>query len=171
MKSAFLRYAVVSATVSALLLGTGGLLSWRVNAAEGATHVPVPVSINALMVAVVDHSAHEIWDAGNEAGTLTGREWQEAEQHAIQLAGSGSLISLGGTGTADAGWVASPAWQDWSQQLTDGAVAALEAIRGQDQMALLDAGGAIVETCEGCHQVFKPDAPTEGLLHIPHYDN
>ncbi len=169
MKSRFLQAALVSAAVLALLLGTAVLLTWRVNAAEEATHVPVPVSINALMVAMVDHSAHEIWDAGN-AGPLSGREWQEVEQHAIQLAASGSLISLGGTGAADTGWVASPEWQNWAQQLTDVAMAAHEAVENQDQMALLDAGSAIVETCEGCHQVFKPDSPTEGILHIPHYD-
>jgi len=170
MKPKFMRYALAAAVIPALALGGAGLLAWQVNAAEGATHVPVPVSINALMVAVVDHSAHEIWDAGN-SGALTGREWQEVEQHAIQLAASGSLISLGGTGTADAGWVASPEWQRISQQLTAGAMAAQEAIQNQDQMALIDAGSAIVATCESCHQTFKPDAPTEGILHIPHYDN
>ena len=48
MKSRFLHFVVVTAAVSALTLGTTALLSWRVNAAEGATHVPVPVSINAV---------------------------------------------------------------------------------------------------------------------------
>ncbi len=170
MKSRFLSYAIAAAVAPVLAFGTAGLLAWRVNAAEGATHVPVAVSINALMVAVVDHSAHEIWDAGN-GGTLTGRDWQEVEQHAIQLAASGTLISLGGTGTADTGWVASPEWQRMAQQLTAGAMAAHEAVQNQDQTALMDAGSAIVATCESCHQTFKPDAPTEGILHVPHYDD
>ncbi len=169
MKSRFLHFVVATAAVSVLALGTTALLSWRVNAAEGATHVPVPVSINALMVALVDHSAHAIWDAGN-AGTLSGRDWQAVEQHSIQLAASGSLISLGGTGGADTGWVASPAWQEWSRQLTARAMATHEAVESQDKMALVVAGSAIVDTCEGCHQVFKPDSPTEGILHVPHYD-
>jgi len=169
MKSRCIRHALAAAVVPALALGSAGLLAWRVNAAEGLTHVPVPVSINALMVAVVDHSAHEIWDAGN-GGTMTGRDWQEVEQHAIQLAASGTLISLGGTGPADFGWVESPAWQGFAQELTSGAIAAQRAIQNQDQMALLQAGSAIVETCEGCHNTFKPDAPTEGILHVPHYD-
>ena len=173
MKSRILSYATTATTASVLALGTASLLAWRVNAAEGPTHVPVPVSINALMVAVVDHSAHEIWDAGNVArsgGTLSGRDWQEIEQHSIQLAASGTLISLGGTGTADFGWVESPAWQGYARQLTESAMAAHEAVANQDQMALADAGDALAATCEACHQTFKPDAPTEGILHVPHYD-
>lgn len=172
MKSRCIRHALAAAVVPALALGSAGLFAWRVHAAEAENHVPVPVSINALMVAVVDHSAHAIWDAGNVArngGTLTGRDWQEVEQHSIQLAASGTLISLGGTGTADFGRVESPAWQGYARQLTEAAMAAHDAVENQDQMALADAGDTITATCESCHQTFKPDAPTEGILHVPHY--
>ena len=132
--------------------------------------VPLQTSINALMVALVDHSAHEIWEAGY-AETLTGRDWQTVEQHATQLIASGTLISLGGTGGADHGWVVAPAWQESSQDLTDGALAALAAVEDVDQEALVDAGGQILDSCVACHEIFKPDTPTEGIMHIPHYDN
>ena len=36
---------------------------------------------------------------------------------------------------------------------------------------LVGAGGMIVESCQGCHQAFKPDSPTEGIMHIPHYED
>jgi hypothetical protein len=132
--------------------------------------VALKTSINALMVALVDHAAHEIWEAGS-AERLTGRDWQVVEQHALQLVASGSLISLAGTGPQDAAWVATPAWRDWARELTDGGLATLDAVQKSDQRALRAAGQAIVETCFGCHDMFKPDAPTEGLLHVPHYED
>jgi hypothetical protein len=27
------------------------------------------------------------------------------------------------------------------------------------------ANGQVVESCEGCHKEFKPDLPTEGIVH------
>ena len=101
MKSRFLRYSVVIAVVPALVLGTAALLSWRVNAAEGATHVPVPISVNAVMVSLVDQASHEIWDGGNRARDLTDREWLLIDLHSQQLAAAASVVSLGGTGPAD----------------------------------------------------------------------
>lgn len=164
------KYLVVGTLFCASLIGLSTLLAWRADAAQPESYfIPVPVSINAMMVALVDHSAHEIWDAGN-ASTLTGRDWQNVEQHTIQLAAAGSLISTGGTGTADYGWVMSPRWQEWARVLTDGALQANRAVQEQDKMALVSAGDAILQACEGCHQIFKPDVPTEGILHIPHYD-
>ena len=164
-----------SRAIRALTLGLASLmlfLGWRLGLAQqpdDEEYIPVSTSINALMVALVDHSAHELWEAAS-AETLSAREWQTAEQHAIQLIASGTLISLGGTGVADAGWVKSPAWQEWTQAMTQGALAALTAVQNADQEALSEAGAAIIDSCEGCHQVFKPDLPTEGLTHIPHYE-
>lgn len=148
------------------------VFGWRLGVAQQSgdgEHIPVLASINAMMVALVDHSAHELWEAGS-ATTLTSQEWRIAEQHAIQLVASGTLISLGGTGVADSGWVTAPEWQRWSQSMTDAALAARTAIQNLDQDALSNAGGALIDACDGCHQVFKPDIPTEGLTHVPHYD-
>jgi hypothetical protein len=130
---------------------------------------PLQTSINAVMVDLVDHAAHNIWDA-SYAEVLNGRDWQEVEQHAIQLVASGTLMSLGGTGPQDRGWVASPVWQEWSRKLIDSGLSAQAAVKATDQKALETAGDVLVQTCIGCHQAFKPDLPTEGILHIPHYD-
>ncbi|MDH3421182.1 MAG: cytochrome c [Gammaproteobacteria bacterium] len=148
------------------------LLAWRPGLAQEVddrVYLPMQTSINALMVALVDHSAHELWRAGS-AQTLSALDWRTVEQHAIQLIASGTLISLGGTGVADAGWVAAPAWQEWNQRMTDGALAALAAVRATDQDALNAAGSALVDACQGCHQAFKPELPTEGFVHTPHYE-
>ena len=166
------RKRSLSTLVLSLAVSLVVLFGWRLSPAQQPNsddHIPVSTSINALMVALVDHAAHEIWEAGSRQ-PLTGREWQRAEQHAIQLVASGTLISLGGTGIADAGWVTAPEWQEWSRILTDGASAALAAAQSNDQLALNAAGGTLIEACEGCHQAFKPDAPTEGLTHVPHYE-
>jgi len=127
------------------------------------------ISQDALMVALVDQSAHEIWDGGNQERDLTDREWLLIEQHSLQLAATATLVSLGGTGPADQGWAASPAWQDWARKLNTVAMSAVQAVAAKDRVALRSVGDALVETCEGCHEAFKPDAPTEGITHQPHY--
>lgn len=132
-------------------------------------HVPMPISINSLMVSLVDQASHEIWDGGNQARDLTEREWLLIEQHSLQLAASATLVSLGGSGPADKGWALSPAWQDWSRKLSAVAMSAHASAQTKNKAALRTAGEALVETCEGCHQVFKPDVPSEGIMHQPHY--
>lgn len=162
----FTRLMTTAIVGLALMLGLPASLAQ--DSDNGAPVVPLSTSINALMVALVDHSAHAIWDAGTDA-PLNGRDWQILEQHTIQLIGSGTLVSLGGTGRADKGWVSQPSWQVWTKQMTDGALAALDAVKNKDSDALDVAGFTLVESCEGCHKEFKPEVPTEGILHVPHY--
>lgn len=50
--------------------------------------IPVPVSINALMVTLIDHSAHYIWDYSVMEREISADEWRTIEYYAIQLAGS-----------------------------------------------------------------------------------
>ena len=142
--------------------------------AEKATNtdrafIEMQTSINAIMVAVVDWSAHEVWEAGY-AETMTGRNWLTAKQYATQLLASGTLVSLGGTGRADMEWVSNPEWQRWSSRMITDTKDALIAIEAQDQEKLLAAGEQLVETCERCHEIFKPTIPTEGIMHVPHLD-
>jgi len=168
MRFRFLQYSVAGAAVLAFVFGTSALLSWRVNAAEGAVHVPVLISVNAVMVSLVDQAAHEIWDGGNQARDLTDREWLLIDLHSQQLAATASVVSLGGTGPADLGWAMAPAWQEGSRSMAAAAMSANAAAVTRDKDALRTAGDALVETCESCHQVFKPDVPSEGIMHVPH---
>lgn len=133
-----------------------------------APAVPPVVSVNALMVALVDHASHELWNVEKEGGApKTDADWSEIEHHAIQLAGAGTLIAQGGTGQADPGWARSPDWQQYSRQLDEAGLAALNAARSKNLEALVKANGQLVEVCESCHKEFKPDLPTEGIVH-PH---
>lgn len=163
------NFARIGIVVAAGAIAFGGI-GVGIAQTEDSVAVAPATSVNALMVALVDHAAHEIWEAAS-AARLTGRDWQGVEQHAIQLIASGTLISLGGTGREDERWAATPGWQEWSRALSEGGLAALAAVENTDQAALHAAGERIVDTCFGCHDMFKPDAPTEGLMHVPHYED
>jgi cytochrome c556 len=132
-----------------------------------APAVPVKVSINAIMVDLVDHASHEIWDATGDPkdAPKNNADWAELEHHATQLASAGSLIMLGGTGKADMGWVQQTPWKQYSQALADAGAAARDAVRARNLQALSQAGDQLVNTCESCHKEFKPEAPTEGIVH------
>src|SRR6516162_1496467 len=52
--------------------------------------VPLAISINAVMVALVDHASHVLWDAGRDGqAPKTDQDWEELEHHAMQLAAAG----------------------------------------------------------------------------------
>lgn len=135
-----------------------------------APSVAPAVSVNAMMVSLVDHAAHEVWDAA-VTPPENDDDWTQLEYHAMQLAAAGTLVSMGGTGPADAGWAALPAWSEYSQQLTDLGTRAIGAARSRSVGEIDGIGDSLVQTCEGCHKEFKPDLPTEGLVHTPHYQH
>jgi hypothetical protein len=133
-----------------------------------APTVPLGISVNALMVSLVDHASHEIWDVAvtpPESDT----DWQQLEYHAMQLVASGTLISMGGTGQADPGWAASPDWQEFARQISQAGTRAIGATRSRSVGELETIADSLNETCEACHAEFKPDLPTEGLVHTPDY--
>ena len=166
-----------TAVVIVFLLATLGgvqstLLADSANGEATSTErefIEMQTSLNAIMVAVVDWAAHEVWEAGY-ADTMTGRNWLTAKQYATELLAAGTLVSLGGTGRADMDWVSDPEWQAWTAQMIANTKDALGAIEAQDQVALVAAGEALVMSCEGCHDQFKPGIPTEGIIHVPHHE-
>jgi cytochrome c556 len=124
------------------------------------------VSINAVMVALVDHAGHELWSVEKEgAAPKTDDAWAMVQEHAVQLAAAGPAISVGGTGPSDNIWVQSPDWRKDAQAMSDAAMSAVAAAKAKNFDELVAANGRIVDTCEGCHKQFKPDLPTEGIVH------
>ena len=161
---------IIVATLSVASVSALSVIGWSESAAQQGAQppfLPLSISINALMVTMVDDVAHNIWEAGNKGTALTGRQWQDVNEHSYQLQAAATLVSLGGTGQADRGWVTSPA-QEWASKLRDAGVTVKRAVDAKNQMALRSAGDALVDVCEGCHKLFKPNVPTEGILHIPH---
>jgi hypothetical protein len=125
-----------------------------------------PVSINAEMVRVVDHAAHQLWDAEKEGmAPKTDKDWENIVEHATQIAAAGALIRLEGTGPNDRTFVQQPDWQKFADAVSNAGVAALKAGEAKNQQALVAANGQLVEACEGCHKRFKPALPSEGIMH------
>lgn len=169
LKQNFIKLMIVLfGTLIFLVVLSMGLAS-KVQAAD-ENALEVPVSINALMVTLIDHSAHYLWDYGTMEREITDEEWRTVEYYAIQLAASGPLITLGGTGAMDDAWAASPQWVDYSRNMSNAATLALEAAKNKDKAVLLSIGDVLVASCEGCHEAFKPGIPTEGFTHQPDYD-
>ena len=83
----------------------------------------------------------------------------------MQIAAAGPAITVGGTGPSDAGWVKSPSWHTYAQRMSDAGVAARNAAKSKNFKALVTANSQLVESCENCHKEFKPDMPTEGIVH------
>ncbi|MCB1672891.1 MAG: hypothetical protein R3F41_04570 [Gammaproteobacteria bacterium] len=167
------RKALRSAAAWSVLAGLGAALLSACNppadqqvAREPVVNVPfVPdISINEIMVGQVDHAANQILKLSMaDQARLTIGDWQELEHSAIQLISSTSAITMGGAGVNDAMWVAQIGWRDYTSQLNTAATSALRAIRSKDLPALLSAADGIRESCDGCHQQYKPDTPTEGF--------
>ena len=131
-----------------------------------ATTAKPEVSINAVMVALVDHAGHQLWNVEVEGkAPKTDADWENVEEHAVQMAAAGPAITVGGTGPSDAIWVKSPTWQGHAQRMSDAGVAAMKAAKSKNLEALVQANGQLVQSCIACHKEFKPDLPTEGIVH------
>ena len=134
------------------------------SAASGAPPVQSPVSINAEMVRIVDHAAHQLWNVEKQA-PKTDADWENVVEHATQIAAAGALIRLEGTGPNDRTFVQQPEWQTFATAVSTAGLAALRAAETKDQTALVAANGQLGEACEGCHKKFKPALPSEGITH------
>jgi len=138
----------------------------RATAGGSIPAIQSPVSINAEMVQVVDHAAHELWNVERE-GTApkTDADWENVVEHATQVAAAGALIRLEGTGPNDRTFVQQPEWQKFAGNVSSAGLSALHAAEAKDLQALVTANGQLVEACEGCHKRYKPAIPSEGILH------
>jgi cytochrome c556 len=132
----------------------------------GSSVVKPGVSINAVMVALVDHAGHELWEAERDGkAPKTDAHWRRIEEHAVQLVAAGPAITVGGTGVSDGTWVKSPDWTKHAQALSDSALKAVNASKAKNLEALATVNRQLVDSCEGCHKQFKPELPTEGIVH------
>jgi hypothetical protein len=121
----------------------------------------LPVSLNEVMVAMVNQAADPIWVAAWR-NPETDAEWRSLERRALQLQLAGALLAYPGTGPMDTAWTADPAWQDFAGRLGAAGAHAAAAARARDVTAISAAGDEIVDVCEACHLRFKPAVPTGG---------
>lgn len=133
-----------------------------------STAVKPVISINRLMVDFVDQASDAIW-TGAANPPKRDCEWQEVEYRATQLATTGILLRLGGTGPLDMTWKDAPAWGPYAERMTQLALDAASAARAKDVNRLKRVGDRLVVNCEACHRAFKPEIPTQGIAtHLSH---
>ncbi len=121
----------------------------------------LPVSLNSVMVAMINQAADPIWVAAWHHPE-TDKEWRELERRAVQLELGGALLSMPGTGPMDDEWAGNDKWQHWASLLRDVGTGAVAAVKARDLEKISSVGDRIVEVCEGCHIDFKPALPTGG---------
>ncbi len=137
-------------------------------AAAPARTITLPVSINAVMVGLVDHASEPLWlDAYTPPKTDDG--WREAEYEAYQMAISGKLIQLAGTGPNDHDWVQDPDWIRMADELSSAGMDAVNAAQLRKVDQLNAAGDRLVAACEDCHKKFKPGLTSMGIYKSPNY--
>lgn len=118
------------------------------------------ININDVMVSVVDHNSHILWDIGEpKKAPKNAADWHVLEHASVTLAAAGSMIVAGGSGPDDAKWAADPEWRKLAQNMTDAALKAKLAVDSKNTSGVLAAGDDLVMTCESCHAKFKPAIP------------
>lgn len=167
------RHAAVAALLLACLAGCSpsAPTSPNVTAAAPATDtvattsVPspsrLPVSLNDVMVALVNQAADPLWVAAWK-GPQSDDDWRRLEHMAYQLDIAGALIRTPGTGPLDETWTRDPAWQEFAGRLTAIGKRAIDAVQARDIEEIAATGDELVEICEACHLAFRPDVPTGG---------
>jgi hypothetical protein len=130
--------------------------------------VTLPISINAVMVALVDHASEPLWIDAYKS-PVSADHWRETEYDAYQMAISGKLIQMAGTGPNDATWVADPEWKIDADELSAAGMDALKAAQAKNLTALGAAGDRLVAACETCHKKFKPGLTSMGIYKSPTY--
>ncbi len=140
-------------------------------------------TIKDLMDSIVDPSADVIWNAAGtivdkDQGTVdlspkTPEEWMDVRRAAIRIIEGANLLMTPGRETAPAGTKSEtpgvelePAeitalinrnrsgFNSFATALRSAGWEALQASEAKNTEALLDIGGRMQETCEGCHQTF-----------------
>ena len=157
---------VTLATTAALVLGCAQPAEQPgadadVGAAPPAQRFQLPVSLNQVMVALVNDAADPIWVAAWR-NPESERDWRALERLGRQLEIGGALLTVPGTGPMDAAWTSEQGWTAWSEELRLAGAGAVAAAEARDVEAISLAGDRIVEVCEGCHMQYKPDLPTGG---------
>lgn len=135
--------------------------------AASAETLKLPISINAAMVALTDHSADYLFAPGNGDMPRDDHDWDIVRSAAYDMALAGTVLQIEGAGSEDAAWVANPEWKKMSQELTAiGQEAIILATdKSTDKAKWEGLGDKLVQNCLACHDKFKPQTPSQGILH------
>ena len=128
--------------------------------APPAAYQPV-VSLNEIMVNIVDSHSHEIWDAAGDPNKApkTDEDWRNLRHAAVTLAAGGNLTMMSGNGPKDQVWREQKDWKQLSQGVSDAGLAAAQAVQNRSLPALSKAGDQLLQSCLNCHHEYKLDVP------------
>lgn len=112
------------------------------------------VTLNQMMVSIVDHNSHIVWDAAVQA-PKTAADWETLEAAAVTLAAGGNLTMVGGNGPGDQQWTQQKDWAKHSQALADAGLLTLQAVQAKNLDGLQKAGDQVLLTCLACHRQYR----------------
>ena len=173
MKRIHKSFGVVCGLAGALLLLAGCAPAPQQSTQPAAQTQPEfkgVVPINDIMVSIIDHNAHIVWNAaGDRSPENKGKkskmapkndqDWHYLEHAATALAASGNMILIPGPPADDQKWVKDPEWRKFAQDVTNAGAKAVAAVEHRNLEELGAAGDDLVVTCEACHKKFKPELP------------
>jgi cytochrome c556 len=143
-------------------------------AAPQATAYKPVVTLNEIMVNIVDPHSHELWDASASSAKApqTDEEWRNIRHAAITLAAAGSLTMVSGNGPKDQVWRDQKDWAALSQAISDAGMAASLAVQNRNVAALSKAGDQLLQACLTCHKAYKeliPPISADPEIHKPEF--
>ncbi|NOT44639.1 MAG: hypothetical protein HOP14_08560 [Acidobacteria bacterium] len=127
-------------------------------AAAAPTYSPV-LSLNEVMVYIINHYSHFLWDVDEMGAPPSDAQWDEIEHAAYLLAAGGHLTMMGGTGERDMQWLNETNWQKYSQDMANAGLAGVRAAQSKNTAAVARAGNLLVLSCIECHREYKLEVP------------
>ena len=129
-----------------------------VEAAEATVALTPVANVRQIMVGIVAPAASVIYDSVATTVTAAGvdekvprtdAEWMHVADNAAMLAEAGNLLVMEDRAVDNGDWV------KISRDLTAAATRALKAAEDRSPDGIIDAGGAINETCDSCHATYQ----------------
>ena len=154
------RFASVAFAGAALVSACTTTPAPQAEPQQPAAYQPV-VTLNEIMVGIVDPHSHEIWDAAGDPkkAPQTDEDWRNLRHAAITLAAAGNLTTMSGNGPKDQVWRQQKDWSRLSQGVSNAGLAAADAVRNRSVPALSKAGDQLLQACLDCHHEYKLDVP------------
>lgn len=128
-----------------------------------AVPLPLLVPVRGIMAGVIDFSAYGVFQAATSSKLLTEEQWSSAGLAAVNLIAASTLITLPSSQPQDAEWIADPEWLRKAADMQNASVLVGVAINRQDGPGLLKTANLLADSCQSCHDRFKPDLPKTDL--------
>ena len=116
--------------------------------AQAPIYQPVGTTLQ-IMRAMVIPSSDVIFAVPNTP-PKTDKEWAAVQNSALILAESGNLLMMAGRSKDNGEWMKD------AKAMVDAGAAAFKAANAKDDDKLGEVGGDVLDTCETCHNKYKP---------------